>query len=232
VVLAPKSGEKESAEDYKSRIRTLCQFSVVQEMWGVVNLMNELFADNSSPISVHVHRDDILPMWEDSLNKDGGSLVMGFSKQQFSEVMEKFFMLYCGHQLSEYVTGHKDQYSSTGFSIHLNKRRFEHTVEVWTGSYSMSEGEIWEQGFRSFFRLMCGDCPRQVWPRQVEVEKGEWFSTRVNWMSHVETAASAVIAQPSPQNILKPIEANKPSTYQRKPRISATGGRSTPGFLV
>lgn len=226
VVLAPKNGEKESAADYRTRIRELCRFSTVQEMWYVVNLLADTFRDYPVGVSVHVHRDGILPMWEEPANRVGGSLIMGFPKGKFVEVMEKVMMVYAGHQFEDMITGNS-QYGTTGFSFHLNKRRFEHTFEVWTDSYSMSEGEIWEQGFRSFFRLMCGDCPREEWARQVDVERGEWFSTRVNWTSHEETSLSATIVPQTPQP-LKAIDVNR---SRMKAKHTHTG-RSTPGFLV
>ncbi|GJP41726.1 hypothetical protein CLOM_g1368 [Closterium sp. NIES-68] len=113
-----------SATSYEDSIRRIADFSTVEAFWACYCRMVRASA-LPAPTDIHVFKDGIRPLWEDSHNRRGGKWMVRLRKPLTARMWEQLLMAVVGEQLegAEEVCG-----------VVLSVRFGEDILSIWNRS--------------------------------------------------------------------------------------------------
>jgi translation initiation factor 4E len=114
---------KVKSDNWLDTIKNVITVNSVEDFWSVFNNIPEA-ANLNFPFDYYFFRKDIMPMWEDTQNKNGGKMTITFKKNCNSEYFNKVWLytvLGCiGEQFDNFICG-----------AVLNIRKHQDRVNIW-----------------------------------------------------------------------------------------------------
>ncbi|XP_046671091.1 eukaryotic translation initiation factor 4E type 3-like isoform X1 [Homalodisca vitripennis] len=95
-----KASNASSAAQYQANLKKIYSVSTVQDFWAVLKHIPSVEA-LPPRYSYHLMRDVIQPMWEDEMNKYGGTWRLKVAKKDTPTVWQELLLAAIGEQLSE-----------------------------------------------------------------------------------------------------------------------------------
>ncbi|XP_037782941.1 eukaryotic translation initiation factor 4E type 2-like isoform X1 [Penaeus monodon] len=127
-------GKQATTQNYDQNLQLLARFASVEQFWGYYSRCLRP-VDLPSHSDIHIFKDGIKPMWEDSANKNGGKWIVRLRKGLASRCWENMILAMLGEQ---FMVG--DEICGAVISVRFQ----EDIISVWnrTAQDSITTGKI------------------------------------------------------------------------------------------
>ena len=145
------------ATEYKSQIKKISTFDTIEDFWAIYQHLKK--PDNCNPgIEIQMFKDEIKPMWEDDLNKNGGKLTLNCNKGYTTIIWEEILLGIIGgvlpQEISEDING----------IVFISKSKFN-TLQIWFKEFNQNYCSELRQCIRDLIQI----------PKEVTIDIRKFF---------------------------------------------------------
>ena len=131
--------------EYESQVKKIAEFDTIEDFWAVYQHIKK--PDNCKQgIEIQLFKENIKPMWEDELNKNGGKLSLKLNKGYTTIIWEELILGIIGNilpaEISEGING-----------IVFSSKKESNILQIWFKDYNKKyTGEL-EQCIRDLIQI-------------------------------------------------------------------------------
>ena len=149
------------ATEYKSQIKKISTFDTIEDFWAIYQHLKK--PDNCNPgIEIQMFKDEIKPMWEDDLNKNGGKLTLNCNKGYTTIIWEEILLGIIGgvlpQEISEDING----------IVFISKSKFN-TLQIWFKEFNQNYCSELRQCIRDLIQI----------PKEVTIDIRKFLMMRI-----------------------------------------------------
>lgn len=159
-----------NTKDYENQIIKIGEFDTVEDFWAIFQHLKK--PDNCNPgIEFQMFKENIKPMWEDELNKQGGKLTLKLNKGFTTVIWEEIILGIIGNILPKHIM------EGINGVVFCAKKEFN-TLQIWFKDYDRNYYMELEQCFRDLIQI----------PNEVPIDiKKFFFEKNTNYNNKEES---------------------------------------------
>nr|QBH73398.1 eukaryotic translation initiation factor 4e [Franklinothrips vespiformis] len=142
--------EKNNSRDWSENQREITQFNTVEDFWSLYNHI-KLASELRPGCDYSLFKKDIMPMWEDGANRNGGRWLINLDRKQRETDLDRFWLEILLCMVGEAF----DEYSEDICGAVVNVRTKGDKIGVWT-AHAQVANTVLEIGRRLKERLGLG----------------------------------------------------------------------------